>query len=173
MATHCSVLAWRIPGMGEPGGLPSMGSHRVGHDWSDLAAAAAGGASAKEPACQCRRHKIPGRRKWQPTPVFLSGGSRGQRSLVGYGPWGCKELDTTESDLAHSIAQLILVLRVQEEGQVRNSNGRVRKRMAEERRKRRDVNRWQQIQRKDSKRERHWHQKNRGLSKMRSKIPSG
>ena len=39
MATHSSVLAWRIPGMGEPGGLPSLGSHRVGHDWSDLAAA--------------------------------------------------------------------------------------------------------------------------------------
>ena len=41
MATHSSVLAWRIPGTAEPGGLPSMGSHRVGHDWSDLAAAAA------------------------------------------------------------------------------------------------------------------------------------
>ena len=40
MATHSSVLAWRIPGMGEPGGLPSVASHRVGHDWSDLAAAA-------------------------------------------------------------------------------------------------------------------------------------
>ena len=39
MATHSSVLAWRFPGTGEPGGLPSMGSHRVGHDWSDLAAA--------------------------------------------------------------------------------------------------------------------------------------
>ena len=39
MATHSSVLAWRIPGTGEPGGLPSMGLHRVGHDWSDLAAA--------------------------------------------------------------------------------------------------------------------------------------
>ena len=38
MATHSSVLAWRIPGTGKPGGLPSMGSHRVGHDWSDLAA---------------------------------------------------------------------------------------------------------------------------------------
>ena len=68
MATHSSVLAWRIPGTGEPGGLPSMGSHRVGHDWSNLAAAAAGlnwlecksfpvGASGKEPACQCKRHK--------------------------------------------------------------------------------------------------------------------
>ena len=41
MATHSSVLAWKIPGMGEPGGLPSMGWHRVGHDWSDSAAAAA------------------------------------------------------------------------------------------------------------------------------------
>ena len=35
IATHSSVLAWRIPGMGEPGGLPSVGSHRVRHDWSD------------------------------------------------------------------------------------------------------------------------------------------
>ena len=41
MATHSRVLVWRIPGTVEPGGLPSMGSHRVGHDWSDLAAAAA------------------------------------------------------------------------------------------------------------------------------------
>ena len=40
MATHSSVLAWRIPGTGEPGRLPSMGAHRVGHDRSDLAAAA-------------------------------------------------------------------------------------------------------------------------------------
>ena len=39
MAIHSSVLAWGIPGTGEPGGLPSMGSHRVGHDWSDLAVA--------------------------------------------------------------------------------------------------------------------------------------
>ena len=42
MTTHSSVLAWRIPGSGEPGGLPSMGSHRVGHDWNDLAVSAAG-----------------------------------------------------------------------------------------------------------------------------------
>ena len=41
MATHSSALAWRIPGMGEPRGLLCMGLHRVGHDWSDLAAAAA------------------------------------------------------------------------------------------------------------------------------------
>ena len=43
MATHSSILAWRIPGTGEPGGLQSMGSHRVGHDLSDLAPAAAAG----------------------------------------------------------------------------------------------------------------------------------
>ena len=47
MATHSSVLAWRIPGMAEPGGLPSMGSHRVRHDWSNLAAAAAASLSYK------------------------------------------------------------------------------------------------------------------------------
>ena len=41
MATHSSVLAWRIPGTGEPGGLLPMGSHRIRHNWSDLAAAAA------------------------------------------------------------------------------------------------------------------------------------
>ena len=44
MATHSSVLAWRIPGTGEPGGLTSMGSHRVGHDGSDSAAVAAAAA---------------------------------------------------------------------------------------------------------------------------------
>ena len=67
MATHASVLVWRIPGTGEPGGLPSVRSHRVG---SDLAAAAAA--------------------------VFLPGEFHGQRSLVGYSPWGYKDLDTTE-----------------------------------------------------------------------------
>ena len=49
IATHSSVLAWRIPGTGEPGGLPSMGSHRVGHDWSDLAAMALDGESNGTP----------------------------------------------------------------------------------------------------------------------------
>ena len=44
MAAHSSVLAWRTPGMGEPSGLPSLGSHRVRHDWSNLAAAAAAAA---------------------------------------------------------------------------------------------------------------------------------
>ena len=63
-------------------------------------------ASGKEPACQCRIRKrlmfdpwvgkIPWRRKWQPTPVFLPGEFHGQRSLADYNPWGCKESDTTE-----------------------------------------------------------------------------
>ena len=61
MATHSSVLAWRIPGMGEPGGLPSLGSHRIGHDWSDLAAGLPRWLSNKKPTCQCRR---PGFNPW-------------------------------------------------------------------------------------------------------------
>ena len=52
MATHSSVLAWRIPGMGEPGGLPSMGSHRVGHDGSDLA-----GSRSSHGCVNCRKRK--------------------------------------------------------------------------------------------------------------------
>ena len=69
--------------------------------------------SGKEPACQCRRHKRCGvspclgklswSRKWQPTPVFLPGKSHGQRSLVGYSPWGRKESDTAkETSQAHT-----------------------------------------------------------------------
>ena len=61
--------------------------------------------SGKESACQCRRQgfnpwvgKISYRRAWQPTPVFLPGEFIRQRSLVGYSPWGRKELDTTEID---------------------------------------------------------------------------
>ena len=51
MATHSSDLAWRMPGTAEPGGLPSMGSHRVGHDWSDLAAAAVAAPPGKPKTC--------------------------------------------------------------------------------------------------------------------------
>jgi len=60
------------------------------------------GGSVVESTWQCRRwefnpwvEKVFWRRKWQPTPVFLPGESRGQRSLVGFSPWTCKELDTT------------------------------------------------------------------------------
>ena len=68
---------------------------------------ALGGASGKESSCQCRRckrhrfnpwvRKIPWRKAWQSTPVILLGESHGHRSPVGYGPWGCKELVTTEA----------------------------------------------------------------------------
>ena len=57
MATHLSVLAWRIPGTREPGGLLSMGSHRVGHDWSDLAAAAAGSERRESGSLHEKREK--------------------------------------------------------------------------------------------------------------------
>ena len=70
-----------------------------------------GGTSVKEPTCQCRRHKklgfnpwvwkIPWKREWLPTPVFLPGGYHGQRSLMGYSPLGHKELDTTERLQTH------------------------------------------------------------------------
>ena len=59
--------------------------------------------SGKESACECKRRgldpwfgRIPWRRKWQPTPVFLLGKSHGQRSLADYRPWSCQELDTNE-----------------------------------------------------------------------------
>ena len=71
-----------------------------------------GGASGKESACLCRRGKrcgfdprvgkIPWRRTWEPTLVFLPGKSHGQRSLVGYSPQGCKESDTTECLSTHT-----------------------------------------------------------------------
>ena len=120
MATHSSVLAWRIPGTVEPGGLLSMGSHRVGHNWSDLAAAMAPHSSIlawktpwmEEPGrlqsmgSQKVRHDwatslslfsfMHWRRKWQPTLVFLPAKSQGWRSLVGCCLWGLTESDTTE-----------------------------------------------------------------------------
>ena len=59
MATHSSVLAWRILGTAEPGGLLSMGSHRVRHDWSDLAAAAAAAASERSQSEMATHSVIP------------------------------------------------------------------------------------------------------------------
>ena len=52
MATHSSVLACRIPGTGEAGGLPSMGSHRVGHDWSDFSSSSIGIQNSKPPSSE-------------------------------------------------------------------------------------------------------------------------
>ena len=69
--------------------------------------------SGKESACQFRRcgfnpwvRKIPWSRKWQPTPVSLPGKFHGQRSLLGYSPWGCKVLDTTEHTLYSSFQKV-------------------------------------------------------------------
>ena len=67
MATHSSVLAWRIPWTREPVGLLSMGSHRVGHNWSDLAAAAAAAAAAMAPHSSILARKIP----WMEEPGRL------------------------------------------------------------------------------------------------------
>ena len=81
MAPHSSTLAWKIPWTEEPGGLRSMGSLGVGHDWATSLSLFA---------------FMHWRRKWQPTPVFLPGEFHGQRNLVGYSPWDHKELDITE-----------------------------------------------------------------------------
>ena len=104
MASHSSTLAWKIPWTEKPGKLQSMGSRRVGRDW------------ATSLSLFIFMHW---RRKWQPTPVFLPGESRGRRSLVlpsmgshrvghdwsnlavaaAYCPWGCKVSDMTLTSL--------------------------------------------------------------------------
>ena len=81
MAPHSSTLAWKILWMEEPGGLQSMGSPRVGHDW----------------ATSLSLFTFMHWRKWQPTPVFLPGESQGWGSLVGCHLWGRTESDTTEA----------------------------------------------------------------------------
>ena len=96
-----------------------------GHQFSSLVGMTMGfpgGASDKEPTCQCRIHKrcgfspwtgkIPWRRAWQPTPVFLPGESHGQRSPVGYSPWGRKESDMTDQYRHdHSGTQILVMIR--------------------------------------------------------------
>ena len=82
MAPHSSTLAWKIPWMEEPGGLQSMGSLGVRHDWATWLSLFT---------------FMHWRRKWQPTPVFLRGESQGRGSLVGCHLWGHTELDTTEA----------------------------------------------------------------------------
>ena len=113
MATHSSILAWKIPWMEEPGGLWFMES--LGHDLAikpppppflflvrnSSHLGFLDGTSGKEPACQCRRYKkcgfnswvrkIPWRKAWPPTLVFLPGESLGHRRLVGYSTQGLKE----------------------------------------------------------------------------------
>ena len=82
-----------IPWTEEPGGLQSTGSQRVGHDWMTLLTYL-----LFDPWVR----KISWRRKCRLTPVFLPGESHGQRNLVGYIPWDCKELDMTERLTLHS-----------------------------------------------------------------------
>ena len=86
--------------------------------------ASTGGTSGKESACQCVRckrrrfdpwvGKIPWSRKWQPTAVFLPEKSRGQRSLMGYSPWGRKELDMNEYVRAPTHTQSSITYKNQE-----------------------------------------------------------
>ena len=85
MAPHSSTLAWKVPWTEEPGGLQSMGSLRVRHDW------------ATSLSLFTLMHW---RRKWQPTPVFLPGESQGWWSLVGCRLWGCPTVGHDRSDLA-------------------------------------------------------------------------
>ena len=82
MAPHSSTLAWKIPWTEKSGGLQSMGSQRVGHDWTTSL------------SLFTFTHW---RRKWQPTPLILPGESQGQGSLVGCHLWSCPESDTTEA----------------------------------------------------------------------------
>ena len=82
MATHSSTLAWKIPWVEEPHRLQSLGLQRVRQDW------------ATSLSLSIFMH---GRRKWQPTPVFLPGQSQEQRSLVGCRLCGCTESDTSDT----------------------------------------------------------------------------
>ena len=77
---YFEIIIDSSPWMEEPGGLQSVGSQRVGHNW----------------ATSLSFYSSFWRRKWQPTPVFVPGESHGQRGVVGYSLWGCKESDTTK-----------------------------------------------------------------------------
>ena len=137
MTTHSSVLAWRIPGTGEPGVLPSMGLHRVGDDWNDLAVwlfvwedegycesvvlvyaiwPLINGSDGKESTCNAGDLSLipglgrsPGGGHGNPLLYSCLENSHGQRSLAGYSPWGCIESDTTEwQSMAHMVQTLVM-----------------------------------------------------------------
>ena len=108
MATHSSVLAQRIPWTEDPGRIQSMGSQEsdMSYRLNHHNGSSPRGATVKEPACQRRRckrcrfepwvGKILWGRAWQPTLVFLPRESHGHRRMVGYSPWGPKELNMTK-----------------------------------------------------------------------------
>ena len=94
-----------------------MGLQKVRHNWATfISMGFPGGAGGKEPTCQCRRRKrhrfdpwvrkIPWRRAWHLTTVFLPGESHGQGSLAACSPRGCKKLDTTERLSTHTAVQV-------------------------------------------------------------------
>ena len=93
MAPHSSTPAWKIPWTEEPGGLQSMGSRRVGHDWA---------------ASLSLFTFMHWRRKWQLTPVFLPGESQGRGSLVGCRPMGSHRVRHDWSDLEAAAATIQL-----------------------------------------------------------------
>ena len=98
MATRSSVLAWRIPGIVEPDGLPSMGSHRVGHDWSDLAAAAAmlSACNAGDLGSIPGSGRSPGEGNGNPLQYSCLENPMDGGAWVGYSPRDRKESDATE-----------------------------------------------------------------------------
>ena len=93
MAPYSSTLAWKIPWAEEPGGLQSMGSRRVRHDW------------VTSLSLFTFMHW---RRRWHPTPVFLPGESQGRGSLVGCRLWGCR-VGHDWSDLAAAAAAAVCI----------------------------------------------------------------
>ena len=97
MAAHYSILAWKFPWMEEPGRLQSMGSLRVGHGW------------VTSLSLFTFMHW---RRKWQPTPVLLPGGSQGWGSLVDCCLLGCTESDMTEALSSSSVYMLTTISKV-------------------------------------------------------------
>ena len=94
MAPYFSTLAWKIPWTEEPGGLQSMGSLRVGHDWATSLSLST---------------FLHWRRKWQPTPVFLPGESQGRGSLGGLPSMGSNRVGHDWSDLAAAASLLKLI----------------------------------------------------------------
>ena len=97
MAAHSSILAWKFPWMEEPGRLQSMGSLRVGHGWMTSLSLFT---------------FMHWRRKWQPTPVLLPGGSQGWGSLVDCCLLGCTESDMTEALSSSSVYMLTTISKV-------------------------------------------------------------